>query len=86
MADDERAGPSWKVRLPANGTLAAIVVAIGQTRGKTLLALPPGEMLSSGGAGGAGGASKDRQDKDRVHTLESTPVSTRTKKFQPKAR
>ena len=22
----------------------------------------------------------------RVHTLESTPVSTRTKKFQPKAR
>jgi dynein heavy chain len=47
-------------------TLAAVVVAIGQTRGKTLLALPPGEML--------GGANKDRQDKDRVHILESAVV------------
>lgn len=47
-------------------TLAAVVVAIGQTRGKTLLALPPGEML--------GGQAKDRQDKDRVHILESAVV------------
>ena len=53
-------------------TLAAVVVAIGQTQGKTLLALPPGEMLSNSG-GGAGGK-QDRADKDRVHILESAVV------------
>ena len=49
-------------------TLAAVVVAIGQTRGKTLLALPPTEMLNS-----SSGA-KSGQDKDRVHILESAVV------------
>ena len=52
-------------------TLAAVVVAMGQTKGKTLLALPPSESL---GGGAKGGASNDRQDKDRVHVLESAVV------------
>ena len=40
MADDERAGPSWKVRLPANGTLAAIVVCAMRMHARN--AQPPG--------------------------------------------
>ena len=49
-------------------TLAAVVVAMGQTRGQTRLPLPPTEANVGGGGG------KDRQDKDRVHILESAVV------------
>jgi dynein heavy chain len=51
-----------------HSTLASVYVAIGQTQGKTLLALPPGEMLGSASGSATG---KDRADKDRVHVLES---------------
>lgn len=45
--------------------IAATVVAIGQTRSKTLLPLPPIENANQSGGG---------QDKDRVHILESAVV------------
>ena len=47
-------------------TLSAVVTAIGQTRGKTLLALPPAEDPAT--------AVKPGNDKDRVHILESAVV------------
>jgi len=56
-----------------NHTLNGVIVAIGQTKGKTLLALPPSESLSGSGAGSRSQAG-DRQDKDRVHVLESAVV------------
>lgn len=51
--------------------LAALVVAIGQSKGKTLLPLPP----NTGDTGrGQMSGDKDRQDKDRVHVLETAVV------------
>ena len=53
-------------------TIAGVIVAIGQTKGKTVLALPPSDMLATSSASGK--ASQDKQDKDRVHVLESAVV------------
>ena len=53
-------------------TLNGVIVAIGQTKGKTLLALPPSESLS--GSDRSRSQAGDRQDKDRVHVLESAVV------------
>ena len=47
-----------------------MVVATGQTKGKTMLALPPLDMSGPQG----GGQNKERADKDRVHVLESAVV------------
>lgn len=49
--------------------LSDVQVSIGQTKGKTVLALPPQESLGSGGKGGKS------DDKDRVHVLESAVVT-----------
>jgi dynein heavy chain len=48
-------------------TVSQIYVALGQSMGKTLLAVPPGEMLRSDGSSG--------KDKDRVHVLETSVVT-----------
>ena len=55
-------------------TLAALVVAIGQTKGKTLLPLPPSTGDSSASKGAMASGERDRQDKDRVHVLETAVV------------
>jgi dynein heavy chain len=49
-------------------TVSQIYVALGQSMGKTLLAVPPGEMLRSDGSSGG-------KDKDRVHVLETSVVT-----------
>ncbi|KAJ1635860.1 flagellar outer dynein arm heavy chain beta [Pavlovales sp. CCMP2436] len=48
-------------------TVSQVYVALGQSMGKTLLAVPPGEMLRSDGSSG--------KDKDRVHVLETSVVT-----------
>ena len=50
--------------------LNAVEVAIGQTNGQTKLAVPAMEKGSGSKPGGGG----ERQDKDRVHVLESAVV------------
>ena len=57
-----------------HATLASVVVAVGQTKGKTTLALPPLDVTSGGGSGGKAGGGSERADKDRVHVLESAVV------------
>jgi dynein heavy chain len=55
-----------------HSTVASVFVAIGQTAGKTVLALPPAEILAS--TDKASGAKTEKQDKDRVHILESAVI------------
>lgn len=57
-------------------TLSSVKVAMGQTQGKTLLPLPPGEMLNAAPAksGDSHSAANAKGDKDRVHILESSVV------------
>eukprot|EP00232_Nephroselmis_pyriformis_P019075 CAMPEP_0182900652 /NCGR_PEP_ID=MMETSP0034_2-20130328/28990_1 /TAXON_ID=156128 /ORGANISM="Nephroselmis pyriformis, Strain CCMP717" /LENGTH=4527 /DNA_ID=CAMNT_0025034901 /DNA_START=131 /DNA_END=13711 /DNA_ORIENTATION=+ len=50
--------------------IANVYVTIGQTKGKTLLPLPPSE-----GQGGAEVDDKGTRDKDRIHVLESAVVT-----------
>ena len=53
-----------------HATLASVVVAVGQTKGKTTLALPPLDVSS----GGKHTAASEKAEKDRVHVLESAVV------------
>eukprot|EP00227_Mantoniella_beaufortii_P011774 CAMPEP_0197579874 /NCGR_PEP_ID=MMETSP1326-20131121/3768_1 /TAXON_ID=1155430 /ORGANISM="Genus nov. species nov., Strain RCC2288" /LENGTH=4505 /DNA_ID=CAMNT_0043143449 /DNA_START=243 /DNA_END=13760 /DNA_ORIENTATION=+ len=53
--------------------IANVYVTIGQTKGKTLLPLPPTE--GSSGPGGSGGGDKGIRDKDKIHVLESAIVT-----------
>ena len=48
--------------------IASVYVTIGQTKGKTLLPMPPSESSSSGGADGA-------STTDQIHVLESAIVT-----------
>ena len=71
-----KAWPEPAVKLFADKyykTLADVFVAIGQTQGKTLLFLPPSEMLGGGGSSSRGNGA-DKSDEKRVHILESAVV------------
>lgn len=56
----------WGDFLGCGARARAVYVTMGQTKGATLLPLPPTERAPDGGGGG---------DKERIHTLESAVVT-----------